>query len=222
MTALGIPVALCGCILLMQLASISINSLSLFAMIIVLGMIVDDAIVVTENIYRYIEEGVPVAQAALRGANEVFWPIMAAVSTTMAAFLPMLLMTGPLGKVMSVIPMVVVFALVASVWEAFLILPSHITEFGRPSGKFKVLMDGYTALLRRVIAMRYRAVAMLFAFAALVLAFALGTLNFVLFPNPDFDWLILKVNGDASFRIEKTEELAVAAEGCAYQLNGIR
>lgn len=229
MTALGIPVALCGCILLMQLASISINSLSLFAMIIVLGMIVDDAIVVTENIYRYIEEGVPVAQAALRGANEVFWPIMAAVSTTMAAFLPMLLMTGPLGKVMSVIPMVVVFALVASVWEAFLILPSHITEFGRPSGKrryrgaesswFKVLMDGYTALLRRVIAMRYRAVAMLFAFAALVLAFALGTLNFVLFPNPDFDWLILKVNGDASFRIEETEELAVAAEGCAYQLN---
>jgi multidrug efflux pump subunit AcrB len=111
LTALGIPVAFCACILLMDLSHITISSISLFAMITVLGMIVDDAIVVTENVYRYIEQGLPVKEAALRGAGEVFWPVVAAVATTIAAFLPMLFMTGPPGKFMSVIPKVVIFAL---------------------------------------------------------------------------------------------------------------
>ena len=88
-TAFGLPVAFCASIILMNVFNITINSFSLFSIIIVLGMIVDDAIIVTENVYRYIEQGMPVKEAARRGTEEVFWPVIAAVSTTIAAFLPM-------------------------------------------------------------------------------------------------------------------------------------
>ncbi|MCK5421888.1 MAG: efflux RND transporter permease subunit, partial [Deltaproteobacteria bacterium] len=164
-TAFGLPVAFCASILLMNVFNITINSFSLFSIIIVLGMIVDDAIIVTENVYRYIEQGVPVREAALRGAQEVFWPVTAAVTTTVAAFIPMLMMEGALGKFMAIIPMVVGFALLASLWEAFFILPSHLADFARPPTKrnsrgaqstwFTSLQRIYVLLLRKFIRRRY-------------------------------------------------------------------
>ena len=79
-TAAGMPVAFFASILLMNLFNITINSLSLFGMIIVLGMIVDDAIIVGENVYRYIEQGMPIKDAALIGSQEVLWPVTASVT----------------------------------------------------------------------------------------------------------------------------------------------
>ena len=84
--AIGIPFALCATVTLMDVSGITINSISLFAMIIVLGMLVDDGIVVCENVYRYIEAGMPVREAALVGSQEVFWPVLSAIATTVAAF----------------------------------------------------------------------------------------------------------------------------------------
>ena len=86
LTAIGIPFAVCATLILMDINGITINSISLFAMIIVLGMLVDDAIVVCENVYRYIEAGMPVREAALIGSQEVFWPVISAIATTVAAF----------------------------------------------------------------------------------------------------------------------------------------
>lgn len=220
-TALGIPVAFCLCFLVMDIMGISINSLSLFAIIVVLGMVVDDAIVVTENVYRYIEKGMPVLDAARVGAEEVFWPILAAVSTTMAAFLPMLLMSGILGNVMSVIPKVVMFTLAGSLGEAFLILPSHLADFARPhkvsryqgadSAWFRRLIDTYSRALGRVLRRRYAAVAVMFCGALLILVTAAGTVDFVLFPNPDFDTFMVRVEAPASTTIEETDRLTSAA-----------
>ena len=197
-TALGMPVAFCGTLLLMQVAGITINSLSLFAMIVVLGMIVDDAIVVTENVYRYIEQGMPVREAAVLGAQEVFWPVTAAVATTMAAFLPMLLMTGPMGVFMATVPKVVIFALAASLWEAFLVLPCHIADLARPPrtalngarrGWLGALERRYVQVLERFLRHRYRAVALLVVVSAAVVGVAVGTMGFVLFPHPEFETL---------------------------------
>jgi multidrug efflux pump subunit AcrB len=221
-TAFGLPVAFCASILLMNTFSITVNSFSLFSLIIVLGMIVDDAIIVTENVYRYIEQGVPIRQAALMGTQEVFWPVTAAVSTTIAAFLPMLLMEGPLGKFMAIIPQVVTFALLASLWEAFFILPSHLAEFARPPKKrtsrgaqstwFTLLQRTYEVLLRKCLQRRYLVLSSVGCAAAAILLTAFGTLDFILFPNRDFDLFLVKVEAPSDSTIEHTRTISDQTE----------
>jgi multidrug efflux pump subunit AcrB len=129
MAALGIPVALAGALIGMQMMGITINVISLLALILCLGVVVDDAIIIIENIYRHMEEGMPRRQAAILGTEEVMWPVIASTATTCAAFLPLLMMTGVLGEFFSIIPKVVILALVASLVEALLVLPSHMADF---------------------------------------------------------------------------------------------
>jgi len=88
-TAFGIPVSFLFAITLLYYFDYTINMVSLFAFLIVLGMIVDDAIIVTENVYRHIEDGMEPLDAASLGAREVFWPVVVSTLTTIAAFLPM-------------------------------------------------------------------------------------------------------------------------------------
>lgn len=227
-TAVGIPVAFFATVLLMNIFDITVNSLSLFAMIIVLGMIVDDAIIVAENVYRYIEQGLPVKEAALVGTQEVLWPVTASVTTTIAAFMPMLLMSGPLGKFMGIIPQVVTFALAASLWEAFFILPSHLAEFSRPikqkhSGGsasiwFANLQAAYSTFLRKLLHRRYTALFSIAGISIVILATAVGTLDVVLFPNQEFDTFLLKAELDPSTKIEQTETVCFQPERMLMEL----
>lgn len=131
MAALGLPVSLAGAIIAMYMMDITINMMSLLALTLCLGVVVDDAIIIIENIYRHMEEGMPRRKAAVVGTREVFWPVVASTLTTWAAFLPLLLMQGVLGNFFAIIPKVVVAALAASLVEALFILPSHMAEFGR-------------------------------------------------------------------------------------------
>ena len=130
MAALGIPVAVAGGVVVMHLMGITINLLSLMALILSLGIIVDDAIIIIENVYRHVEQGMPRPEAAVVGTMEVFWPVLASTATTCSAFLPLLLMTGVLGEFFSIVPKVVAAALIASLIEAYLVLPSHLADFG--------------------------------------------------------------------------------------------
>lgn len=129
MTALGIPFTLALAFTTLHVLGFTINTITLFSLIIVLGMIVDDGIVITENVYRYYEQGESRTTAVVRGVNEVLWPVIAAVATTIAAFLPLMLMTGWLGKYMAVIPETGIIALTASLMECLFILPSHLYDF---------------------------------------------------------------------------------------------
>jgi len=131
----GIPITFLLAFIFMRVSGNTINTISLFALIIVLGMIVDDAIIILENVYRYIERGMPPKQAAVIGATEVALPVTAAVATTISAFIPMMLVSSIIGDYMSVIPKTVIAALTASLFEAFFILPCHIAEFGGLSKK---------------------------------------------------------------------------------------
>ncbi|MFH2007633.1 MAG: efflux RND transporter permease subunit [bacterium] len=133
--ALGIPFALAGGVVMMHIMGVTINQLSLFGLIICIGIIVDDAIVVVENTYRHIEAGQPASVAALLGTKEVMYPVISTILTTIAAFLPLLLMAGVFGKFMATIPKVVVAALVASLIEALIILPSHVADFAKKRRK---------------------------------------------------------------------------------------
>jgi len=131
--AFGIPVSFAGCFLVLAATGNSVNLLTLFAMIMALGMVVDDAIVVSENAYRYLLAGLSPAESAIKGVSEVFWPVLGSVSTTVAAFLPLIWGEGLIIKFLGVVPIVVVSALIFSLIQAFLVLPSHLADFVRPT-----------------------------------------------------------------------------------------
>ncbi len=128
--ALGIPFSFLCTIMGMKLAGISINSINLFAFILVSGIIVDDAIVIIENIYRHQQMGKSLRNAVMDGVSEIFWPVFNSMLTTVAAFLPMLLISGYTGSFLSMIPIAVSFALLASIFEATVFLPAHVFEWG--------------------------------------------------------------------------------------------
>jgi len=131
-TALGIPVAMAATLGLMIVFGITINLLTMFGLIIVLGMVVDDGIIISENVYRYVEEKMPPRQASVKGTSEVIAPVTATVITTIAAFFPLMYMAGLVGKFLRFIPLMVILALSASLVEAFIILPSHLADFLKP------------------------------------------------------------------------------------------
>ena len=140
---LGIPISFLGTFLLMPWLGVSINMISLFALIITLGMVVDDAIVVGENIYQHMQEGLPRMEAAVTGARQMAAPVTFAILTTMAAFSPLMFVPGFMGKIFGIIPIVVVTVLVFSLLESFLILPAHLGHGGAPRGRLRIL---YVAL----------------------------------------------------------------------------
>ncbi|MCP4133355.1 MAG: MMPL family transporter [bacterium] len=128
MVVVGIPFAFGIAFLLMSFFGLTLNVISLFGLVIVSGMLVDDAIIVAENIYSYIEQGIPPLEAAVSGTKEMVPPLMASISTTMMAFLPLMFMGGMMGKYIWAIPAVVIIALAASLLESFFILPSHVAD----------------------------------------------------------------------------------------------
>lgn len=129
-TAMGIPVTLAITFIFMTFYGESVNANSLFALVMVLGMVVDHAIVIIENGYRHYQMGETLENAAIKGTNEVVKPVIAGTLTTICVFLPLMLVPGIMGKFMRVIPIVVCLALVASTFEALFILPSHFAEWG--------------------------------------------------------------------------------------------
>jgi multidrug efflux pump subunit AcrB len=126
--SVGIFVAFVGTFAVMPFVGLSINMMSLFGFILAIGIVVDDAIVTGENIYAENERGTPEVEAAVRGSQRVAIPVALAVSTTIAAFVPLLFAPGTLGKFLFQIPAVVIIVLVISVLEAMLVLPHHLAH----------------------------------------------------------------------------------------------
>lgn len=126
--AAGIPVALMATIGLMYVSGQSINMISLFGLIMMLGVIVDDAIVVGEHTDTRLQMGDDAVTAAERGVGEMFTPVTAALTTTIATFSPILLITGGIGQIIGVLPLVVIAVAIASIVECFFILPGHLAH----------------------------------------------------------------------------------------------
>ncbi len=128
----GMVVAVCGTALLMKLTGLTLNLITMFGLIVVLGMVVDDAIVVGENIYARVERGESPRTAAVAGAVEVAWPVVVTVMTTIGAFVPLVFIEGQIGDFMGVLPIVVACTLSVSLLEALTLLPSHLAGTLRP------------------------------------------------------------------------------------------
>lgn len=152
---IGIPFSFMCALIFMHLLGVTINAVSLFALVLCAGMIVDDAIVVLENIYRHIEKdagsdvrsaprGRRIRDAIINGTNEVMWPVMASSMTTVVAFLPMLIMSGVTGKFFAIIPKTVAVVLLASLFECLCMVPVHFLSFG-PRTRVRPVWDRLTA-----------------------------------------------------------------------------
>ncbi len=135
LTTLGIPFSFLTTMVLMWMTGNSLNEITLFTFVLVSGIIVDDAIVVIENIYRVYQTGRPLRESVIEGTAEVFLPVVSATTTTMVAFLPMLIMTGSTGEFFALIPKAVTFALAASLIECLFMLPIHYFDYGPKTPK---------------------------------------------------------------------------------------
>jgi multidrug efflux pump len=162
LAAIGIPISFLACFIFMYRTGGSFDGNSLFGLVLVLGIIVDDAIIIVENCYRHIQMGKSWHEAAIEGTREVMSPVFSATATTIAAFLPLALLPGIMGKFMRIIPITVSLALIASMIEAFFILPSHFADWpGKRLLKTKErswmtgLQDVYENGLRFAVKWRY-------------------------------------------------------------------
>jgi multidrug efflux pump subunit AcrB len=134
--SLGIPISLFGSFLLLPLTDFSINMVSMFAFIVTLGIVVDDAIVVGENVFHYRQRGVPFLDAAIQGTREVAVPVVFSILTNIVAFLPIMFVPGTMGKFFKIIPVVVITVFLVSLVESLFILPAHLAHGKKgPEGK---------------------------------------------------------------------------------------
>ena len=211
MTALGIPVSLAFAMIVHAWMGGSLNMITLFSFIVVIGVIVDDAIIISENCFRYIEKGLEPARAAIVGTKEVFWPVVLAVATNIAAFLPLLLIEGRIGKFMKWIPIIAIFAFLGSLIEAFLVLPSHIADFVRSpgSGNRQPILDGarvvYRYILKQCLRLRYIVGPLFLCLAAGTIYFGFFYMNIVFFDNQYLDYARISVRADEAAGLEDTD-----------------
>jgi multidrug efflux pump subunit AcrB len=192
-TALGIPISLAVGMMLHSWTGGTIDSVSVMVFILVLGMLVDDAIVVAENIHRYQEEGFSPTQAAIKGVVEVAAPITATVSTTIIAFLPLFALGGMLGLFIKMIPIIIMGTLAGSLLESFFILPSHLAAGGKKISKweargaiidplFKPAKRIYRRLLEKTLRRRWWVFLFGVVFLIVLSLFAGKHMRFILFP----------------------------------------
>ena len=221
-TAMGIPVSFLFAVIAIFYLGYTINMISLFAFLIALGLIVDDAIIVTENMYRHMEMGKPAPEAARIGAREVFWPVMASTATTVAAFMPMFAIKGIMGAFIAVIPVVVSASLLGSLWEAFGVLPSHAAEMlhtrqaGRKTHERRVdwsaLLQRYIGWLRWALKNRYFVSLASIAVLIITLIYATTRIPFQLFDNVDVGQFFINAEAPQTYSLEDTAKLATQME----------
>jgi len=219
--AIGIPTSFMITIVGAELMGYSLNMLTLLGALIALGMIVDEAIVVGENIYRHMELGKSPRDAAIEGAVEMFPAVLTATLTTVFAFLPLLIMSGEMGIFMKVLPVMISILLVSSFFEAFYFLPLHAKEFfsiGKiqkeySENSFWVQINRlYQYILGTLLKHKKRSLFLLVTFIIFATAGMLKLTKFKLFP--EFDTTQIYVNGkiDVNNELEDTEVYVTAIE----------
>jgi multidrug efflux pump subunit AcrB len=242
--AVGLPIAFLGTFTAMHFLGATINLISLFGLIVVLGLIVDDAIVIGENFYAKLEAGMSPAKAAIAGTSEVGIPVLAAVLTTIAAFLPLMWLEGRVGTFLGVLPLVVISALGVSLIEAFIILPSHLghirqRDLLRPFPRLKALFlrlrdirhdlldvrlpRVYERGLRVVLRWRYASMAAAAAISAAALGLLVGgIIPFVLLQETDAETIAIDLEMAAGTSEDRTLETITLIEGRALALPEVK
>lgn len=222
---LGIPISFMGAALLMPTLGISLNMMSMFAFIVALGIVVDDAIVIGENIYYHHEQGRPLHQAAIDGARELALPVTFSILTNVAAFMPIAYIPGVMGRMFWMIPIVVVAAFMVSLIESLFVLPSHLAHqsdaprhgrggflhraqqaFGR--GFTRAVNVVFGPVLDRLLSHRYLVLSAAVALLLIVGAWPLsGRMGFEMFPSVESEFARASVILPFGSPVHRTEAI---------------
>jgi multidrug efflux pump subunit AcrB len=231
--SLGIPISFLGGLFLLPVADLSINMVTLFGFIVTLGLVVDDAIIVGENIFEKRKQGLAPMQAAIEGAREMAVPVTFAILTSVAAFSPLFFVPGTMGKVFIMMPVVVVLVLLFSWVESFFILPAHLAHSREPTGppgRFDRIQQRvanamawhnervFEPSLRAVLQYRYiaisGAVALFFVALGLVIS---GVVPFNFMPRLEGDLVTVTARQPYGTPVARTEAVRAVLERAAHQ-----
>ncbi len=209
-TAMSVPFALLGSFIILPYFGISINAISLAGFVLVLGLLVDDAIVVAEKITLYQEKGLSPKEAALKGARAMWRPVMVASITTILAFSPMFYIGGMPGKFAWAIPAVVIVALIVSLFECFFLLPHHLTSGKNLKTKSKpewILKteNFYQNLLENLLHRRYLVLLMMLLILSSSIFLVKSSMKFQIFPQDGVERFYLKLEMQRGASLEATE-----------------
>ncbi len=234
--AVGIPIAMLGTIALFPIFDVSISTMTVMSFILVLGILVDDAIVVGERVYAHEQLGKPPIQAAVEGTWEVAVPVIFGVLTTVAAFMPLVMVAGRMASFFGVIGVVVIMALAMSIVESQWILPAHLAhrkrdESGRLTGRWNAIQsrfsgalmhfaaNNYVRFLRRAIAWRYVTAATGLGILVVSLSLILsGRVIFSFFSSIDGDKVYATLEMPPGVSAEQTRAAASQIEATVEQL----
>ena len=222
---MGIPISFMGSFLFLPMMDVSLNMVSLFAFIIALGIVVDDAIVVGENVYHYRQEGEKPLTAAVKGVKEMAMPVTFSILTNIATFMPIYFVPGTMGKIFSVIPVVVITVFLVSLLESLFVLPAHLAALQRKEGTGLLhwvhnhqqrfshwfrhwVRDIYGPFLHRVL--EHRTVTIVISLVILVttLSYALsGRMGMTMFPKVESDYAKATITLPYGSAFEATERI---------------
>ena len=206
---MGIPFSTAFTLIIAGVAGYTVNNMTLAGIIIVLGIVVDDAIIIAENISRHRENGSPILEAAINGTAEVFRPILASIITTCVAFIPLIFFEGFFGKLVAYIPLIVILMLIGSLIESIFILPSHIAgktffleRFAKKENDlswFHKYEGLYEKFLIKVF--KFRVPILLSCVLLLIVSFTLFSkkMKFVMFPREESKEVFIKVKAKKDF-----------------------
>ncbi len=236
----GIPISFMGAFIVLYFTGATINMISLFAFIMTLGILVDDAIIVGENVYSHFKRGKSSHEAVVDGLKEVGAPVVMAISTTVVAFMPLMFISGIMGKFIGVMPKAVIAILVVSLGEALVILPAHLhhaltrsklkmgaitAQHERIRNKVEqwlniIIEQYYTPAIQYVIKNRFFTFSVGLGILIVSLGIVLGGyVPFVFMPKGESDWIIAEVGYPLGTPFEKTEKTIEHLEAKAFELN---
>ncbi len=221
--AISLPVSLLGAVALLGAIGETINLVSLAAMILVLGIVVDDSIIVAESIHHYKQTGEDKYHSAVRGFKRVIMPVITTILTTVLAFSSMFLMDGVLGKFIYVIPLVVIFALSLSFLEVTIALPAHLASFDEKPKKtnwFNVVERWFERALSKILTMRYLVVLGFFALLVASIIFASTQMRLTLFPSVGADVITAKLEMPAGSSLQRTAKFSEKVEQLITEVVG--
>jgi len=231
---MGIPISFLGSFLFLPVANVSINMISLFAFIITLGMVVDDAIVIGENIHVHRKENENFVEAAISGAGEVSTPVIFSILTTVVAFSPLFFVEGTMGKIFRILPAVIIIVLMLSLFESLYILPAHLGHLGKAKetgirGRIHRLQQRFGSSVEYFAENIYGAMVrwavrhhwITWAMGAFLLIVAVGfvqggRIKIMLFPKIESDWVVASATLPYGVSLKETERVRSRLEKAVW------
>ena len=233
-TAVGIPVSILGSLILLPVMDASVNMISVFGFIVTLGIVVDDAVVVGEDIFHKLTHGMSRLDAAVAGVKEMTIPVIFAVSTNIIAFLPLFFVPGESGRFLHVLPAVIIAVFTVSLVEVLLILPSHLafgrknpregsffTRFDQAQTRLRIRLDAamerfYRPILDTAIRLRYITITVFAASLLVLIGYTMsGRVNFTFNPTIENDYIQAELEMPTGTPVARTREVIFQIEEAA-------